>query len=288
MEPDRYTQIDLHCHSTASDGELSPTALVEYARGQGVEVLALTDHDVTDGVAEAAAAAEQHGLAFISGVEISVSWEKQLIHIVGLDFDVDDPTLQQGLAGLRAQRQGRAEEMGRRLDRKLGCEGSLAAAQTYADGQILSRTHFARYLLDSGRVKTLQEAFDRYLGAGKPCYVKTEWTDLAQAVNWITAAGGEAVIAHPSRYKLSATKLRRLIEDFKAAGGRGLEVISGNQDSNTTRNLAEYAQRHGLHASLGSDYHGPSQGWRQMGRLAPLPRGCEPIWRLWQEGGVRP
>lgn len=281
MGTDRYTKYDLHCHSTASDGELSPTALVEYAVQNGVEVLALTDHDVTDGLAEAAGAARAHGLGFVSGVEISVTWDTYLLHIVGLNFDVANVTLQQGLAGLRRQREARATEMARRLD-KLGCDGSLEGARRYANGQILSRTHFARHLHACGRVKTLQEAFDRYLGTGKPAYVKTEWTSLETAVQWITAAGGEAVIAHPGRYKLSATKLRRLIEAFKAVGGRALEVISGSQDINMTRNLADYVRRYELHASLGSDYHGPSQTWRHMGRLPPLPQGCEPVWRLWE------
>lgn len=281
MGTGRYKQYDLHCHSTASDGELSPAALVEYAVKNGVEVLALTDHDVTDGLAEAAAAARRRGLDFVTGVEISVSWDKHLLHIVGLDFDVNDAALQQGLAELRQQRGARATEMAGRLDR-LGFDGSLDGARRYANGRILSRTHFARHLHASGHVKTMQEAFDRYLGAGKPAYVKTEWTSLGKAVEWITAAGGQAVIAHPGRYKLSATKLRRLIEEFKAVGGRALEVISGNQDRNTTRNLADYARRYELYASLGSDYHGPSQAWCHMGRLPPLPEGCEPIWRLWQ------
>jgi predicted metal-dependent phosphoesterase TrpH len=283
MATDKYRQYDLHCHSTASDGELSPTALVEHAVDHGVELLALTDHDVTDGLAEAAAAAQRVGLEFVTGVEISVSWNKYLLHIVGLNFDMDNQALQQGLAGLRSQRDARAEEMARRLE-KLGFDDTLAGARHYAGGQILSRTHFARHLYESGYVKTLQEAFDRYLGTGKPAYVKTEWTSLGEAVGWIRSAGGRAVIAHPGRYKLSATKLRNLIQEFKEAGGEGLEVISGSQDINMTRNLADYARRYELYASIGSDYHGPSQTWRNMGRLPPLPDGCEPIWHLWQGG----
>jgi len=283
MATDKYRQYDLHCHSTASDGELSPTALVEHAVDKGVELLALTDHDVTDGLAEAAATAQRLGLEFVTGVEISVSWNKTLLHIVGLNFDIDNQSLQRGLAGLRSQRDARAKEMARRLE-KLGFDDVLAGAGRYAGGRILSRTHFARHLYESGHVKTLQEAFDRYLGTGKPAYVKTEWIELGEAVEWITSAGGQAVIAHPGRYKLSATKLRRLIEEFKAAGGEGLEVISGSQDINMTRKLADYARRYELYASLGSDYHGPSQTWRNMGRLPPLPDGCKPIWQLWGDG----
>ncbi len=280
MDSNKYKQYDLHCHSTASDGELSPVALVQHAVKCGVDVLALTDHDVTDGLADAAEEAQRHALEFYSGVEISVSWNKHLIHIVGLNFDVENKQLQSGLAGLREQRDGRAEEMARRLD-NIGIEGSLEGAASFANGQILSRTHFARFLLQNGHVKTMQECFDRYLGAGKRAYVEVEWISLAQAVEWITSAGGQAVIAHPGRYKLSATKLRRLIEDFKQAGGLGLEVISGNQDINMTRNMVEYVRRYELFASIGSDYHGPSQVWRKMGRMPVLPESCEPIWSLW-------
>lgn len=280
MEPSKYRQYDLHCHSTASDGELTPVALVRHAVKCGVDMLALTDHDVTDGLSDAAEEAHQHDLEFISGVEISTSWNKHLIHVVGLNFDVENSDLQNGLAGLRVQRTERATGMARRLS-KVGIEGSLDGAKSYSNGQILSRTHFAQFLLQAGHVKTMQEAFNRYLGAGKPAYVATEWTSLDQAVEWITAAGGQAVIAHPGRYKLSATKLRNLIEAFKAAGGRGLEVISGSQDINMTRNLADYVRRYELLASVGSDYHGPSQVWRNMGRMPCLPKGCEPIWSLW-------
>ena len=280
MDSDKYKQYDLHCHSTASDGELSPTALVRHAAECGVDVLALTDHDVTDGLAEAAEEARCHNLEFYSGVEISVNWDKHLIHIVGLNFDVENTQLQNGLAGLREQRGGRAEEIARRLD-KIGIEGSLEGAASFANGQILSRTHFARFLLQNGHVKTMQESFDRYLGAGKRAYVSAEWASLKEAVEWITAAGGQAVIAHPGRYKLSATKLRCLIEDFKDAGGLGLEVISGSQDINMTKNMADYVSRYELYASIGSDYHGPSQVWRKMGRMPVLPKGCEPIWALW-------
>ncbi len=281
MEPsNKYRQYDLHCHSTASDGELTPVELVKHAVECGVDVLALTDHDVTDGLSAAAEEARRHDLEFISGVEISANWNGNLIHIVGLNFDVENSQLQDGLAGLREQRTERAAEMARLLT-KAGMPGSLEGAQSFSSGQILSRTHFAQFLLQAGHIKTMQEAFDRYIGAGKPAYVAAEWTSLKQAVDWITAAGGQAVIAHPGRYKLSATKLRQLIEAFKAAGGKGLEVISGKQDINMTRNLADYIIRYQLFASVGSDYHGPSQVWRNMGKMPTIPKGCQPIWNLW-------
>jgi len=282
MQSNRYKRYDLHCHSIASDGELSPTELVAYAHGCGVEVLALTDHDVTDGYIEAAAEARRLGLEFIAGVEISVTWGKHLLHIVGLNFDVENAPLQAGLAELRQRRSGRAEEMDRRLA-KLGIADALEGAQAYVHGQIVSRTHFARFLLERGHVKTMQAAFDRYLGERKKAYVPTEWTTLEQALAWITGAGGHAVIAHPARYKLSATKLRLLCDEFKQMGGAALEVISGRQDANITKNMVDYAQRYQLRASIGSDYHGPSQSWSNMGQMPPLPEACRPIWGLWQD-----
>jgi len=282
MESNRYKKYDLHCHSIASDGELTPTELVRYAHSCGIEVLALTDHDVTNGCTEAAGEARRLGLEFISGVEISVTWGKHLLHIVGLNFDVENAAMQAGLADLRQQRIGRSEEMANRLA-KLGIEGALEGAKTYVNGQILSRTHFARFLLDNGHVKTMQAAFDRYLGDGKKAYVSSEWTSLAAAVEWITAAGGHAVIAHPARYRLSATKLRLLFDEFKQLGGAGLEVISGRQDINVTKNMTDYARKYELRASIGSDYHGPSQAWSNMGQMPPLPEACQPIWGLWQD-----
>lgn len=271
---------DLHCHSTVSDGELSPTELMNYASKRGVQALALTDHDTTGGLAEAETAAADLGLALINGVEISVTWNKRLIHIVGLDFDRDDSTLLAGLAQLRQQREGRGEAIGCRLA-KLGMPDALSGARGLANGQILSRTHFARFLVGAGYVKSAQEAFNRYLGEGKPAYVASRWVGLEEAVNWIVGAGGYAVIAHPARYKLTATKLRALIDEFKACGGVGIEVVSGSQDKNQIHNMADYAVRYGLLASLGSDYHGPAQPWLAMGRLPPLPKRCTPIWTAW-------
>lgn len=280
MSSETYRKYDLHCHSTASDGELSPAELVQHAARQGVEVMALTDHDVTDGLAEAGAEAARHGIEFITGVEISVTWQKHLIHIVGLNFDPANEALQQGLASLRQTRQARGEEMAQRLA-KAGIEGALEGAQAYSNGQILSRTHFAQFLYNTGHVKSLQGAFDHYLGTGKSAYVASQWCSLEEAVGWIKGAGGVAVIAHPARYKLSATKLRALIEDFKSSGGLGFEVYSGSQALTENHNMADYARRHGLMASIGSDYHGPSQTWLGMGRLGPLPKDLTPIWHSW-------
>ncbi len=271
---------DLHSHSTASDGELTPAELVKHAAEKGVQVLALTDHDVTDGLSEARAAADACGIELINGVEISVTWNKKLVHIVGLKVDPQNAALQAGLVELRHTRDGRSLKIAERLA-KMGVEGALAGAQAYANGKILSRTHFAQFLLAQGYVKTMQGAFDKYIGEGKKGYAAGEWTSLADAVSWINGAGGVAVIAHPARYQLSATKLRELCGEFKELGGVGIEVVSGKSDPLEVRNMGEYAQRFELAASMGSDFHGPSQAWLQMGRLPPLPKACRPVWQCW-------
>ncbi len=280
-------KYDLHSHSTASDGELTPTALVAYAIGCGVDVLALTDHDDTSGFQEACQAAQKGGIELIAGVEISATWKgKHLVHIVGLNIDPLDGALQRGLSGLRLQREERGVRMAERLEKR-GISDALAGARQFSKGNILSRTHFARYLVEAGYVKNINDAFKRHLGDGKPAYVASEWADLETVVGWITAAGGVAVIAHPARYKLSATKLRLLIEEFKSCGGVGIEVVSGSQDKKEVRSMAEYARRYELYASIGSDYHGPSQTWSGMGKQLPLPDGCVPIWHLWEKPSIQ-
>ncbi len=272
---------DLHSHSTSSDGELSPTALIDYAHEKGVDVLALTDHDNTAGIAEARAQADKLGMSLINGVEVSSIWNKRLVHIVGLNFDIDNEPFQIGLANLREQREERGERIGQRLE-KLGISGALAGARAFSNGQILSRTHFARFLVASGAVKNPNEAFKKYLGDGKPACVTSEWASMEQTVEWIKNAGGHAVIAHPARYKLSATRLRLFIEDFIECGGQGFEVVSGSQDAAENRKMADYALRYELYASKGSDYHGPNQPWLSMGKMPDLPAVCTPIWSLWE------
>lgn len=271
---------DLHSHSTASDGTLTPTALIERALRQGVDVLALTDHDVLDGLEEAEAAARASRLRLIPGVEISVNWGSRVIHIVALDIDPSHPLLCRGLEDLRGQRLQRAERIGQRLAR-LGIEGAWAGARELAGGQIVTRSHFAQYLVNAGVVSDFQAAFRRYLRQGRPAYVACEWTSLEQAVQWIVAAGGQAVIAHPARYGLSGLKLRMLLDDFKTAGGAALEVVSSSHNPAETRKMAELARRHGLLASVGSDFHSPEQGWAELGRVAALPPICIPIWHDW-------
>ncbi len=273
---------DLHSHTTASDGSLSPDELVRRASEHGVDVLAITDHDVTDGLAEAAVTANEIGLKLIAGVEISVTWSGATIHIVGLNIDPAHVGLQAGLAQLRAFRIKRGEEIARRLA-KHGIEGALEGAKVFAKGQILSRTHFAHFLVEQGYAKNTRKVFKKFLVRNRPGYVPGDWAELEDAVGWIRGAGGQAVIAHPARYNISATRLRQLIEAFKACGGEALEVISGSHSAGDVQGMAQYAKRYELLASCGSDYHGPEHSWIELGQLTPLPEACVPVWNSWPE-----
>lgn len=276
---------DLHSHSWVSDGTLSPAELVVRAAAAGVGVLALTDHDDTAGIAEARATADEAGVGLVAGVEVSVSWNKQTVHIVGLGIDADHAPLQQGLERLRQFRDWRAEEIGRRLARH-NLHGTYEAARALARGRIVSRTHFAHHLAAIGCGANVREVFKHYLRCNKPGHVPGQWAALEEAVDWITGAGGVAVIAHPARYGLSATKLRRLLGEFVDCGGRALEVVSGSHSPEETANMARLARQFELLASCGSDYHGPENPWVELGRLAPLPEGLTPVWAAWAPVGV--
>lgn len=268
---------DLHTHTTASDGSLPPEELVARAAAAGVDVLAVTDHDTTDGLTAAATAAAEQGIQLIPGVEISVTWERMTIHILGLLVNAQRDALQTGLRALRVQRDQRAEEIDRRLA-KAGIANALAGAQSYAHGPIVSRTHFAHFLVAAGHAKDLADVFRRYLVHNKPGYVPGQWAQLEHAVAWIRDAGGVAVVAHPARYRLTAGKLRRLLGEFIECGGAGLEVVSGSHSNDDCLAMGQMARRCTLLASCGSDYHGPENPWRRLGRLPALPQGCAPIW----------
>ncbi|MEI7679728.1 MAG: PHP domain-containing protein [Betaproteobacteria bacterium] len=269
---------DLHCHSTVSDGTVSPAALVARAARRGVGTLALTDHDDTGGLAEAAAAALEHGIRFINGVEISVTWQAQTIHVVGLGIDPDHPVLQNGLAATRSGRIDRAQRMAAAFD-GLGIHGTFEGAAALAGNpRMISRTHFARYLCDTGKVKNVKDAFRHWLGEGRPCNVDQEWAGLGDAVSWINASGGVAVIAHPARYRLERPQLRVLLSAFVDAGGAALEVVAGSQQQGQYAMFARYANEFGLAASCGSDFHSPLES-RDLGGLPPLPAACEPVWQ---------
>jgi predicted metal-dependent phosphoesterase TrpH len=271
---------DLHSHTYFSDGTLSPADLVLRAKANGVEVLALTDHDVTDGIAEAELAAAEVGLTLVPGVEVSVTWGSQTIHVVGLGVDRHATLLQDGLKGLREFRAWRAEEIGRRLAKK-GVAGAFEGASALARCDLVSRTHFAHFLVAEGYAKDVRAVFKKYLVSGKPGYVPGEWASLEQAVNWIRAAGGQAVIAHPARYKLNTTHLHRLLTHFKEVGGEAIEVASGSHSRDDCFRFAAIAAKYQLLSSCGSDYHGPESNWTDLGRLAPLPEQCIPVWRDW-------
>lgn len=271
---------DLHSHSTASDGTLSPTALVERAAAQGVDALALTDHDSTQGLSEARETAARCGIRLINGVEVSVTWAKRTIHVCGLNVDPDNAALQAGLASIRAERDRRATRMGEKLE-KLGLENAEQRARALATGGLVARTHYGRLLVEAGWSDDLGKAIRKYLINGKAAFVAGSWASLEDVVGWIRGAGGNAVIAHPARYGLTNTKLHALVNQFIAAGGEGIEVISGSHSSEDAANMAEVARRHGLLASRGSDYHGPENPWVELGRLPPLPDDLTPVWSRW-------
>jgi predicted metal-dependent phosphoesterase TrpH len=274
------TNIDLHSHSTISDGTLSPTAVVERAHAQGVTLYALTDHDEVRGLAAAAERAQALGMGFVPGVEISVTWADETIHIVGLQIDASHPQLLAGLAQTRNGRQARAEEMALDLAR-VGIPNTYEGALKYVGNpDLISRSHFGRYLVEAGFATSTQDAFSKYLTPGHPGYIPHRWAKLADAVQWIQQAGGVAVIAHPARYKLSDTVRYALYDEFKALGGVGIEVVTGSHAPEEYGTYAQHAREWGFLASRGSDFHGPTEGCAELGSLPPLPSDLTPIWSV--------
>ena len=270
---------DLHCHSTVSDGTLEPEALAARARAGGVELWALTDHDEVGGQRRARDAALREGLAYLTGCEISVSFAGVTVHIVGLGFDADDQALRAGLARTRGGREARAREMAAGLAR-VGIEGAFEGALPYVGNpELISRTHFARFLVERGICADMSEVFRRYLTEGKPGYVPHRWAALGDAVRWITAAGGAAVIAHPARYKLTPTEEYALFSEFKAHGGLGVEVLTGSHSAAEALRYAEMALEFDLLASRGSDFHSPGESRIDLGSLPDLPGTLTPIWQ---------
>ena len=275
------TVFDLHSHSTASDGVLSPGKLVARAAEMGVHVLALTDHDELSGLAEARATAERVGIRLVHGVEVSITWSGHTIHVVGLNVDPEDPILTRGLADNRGGRALRAELMAAELAR-LGIEGALEGAYEYAGNKaLIGRTHFARFLVERGVVKDVKTVFKKYLVKGKPGFVPHEWAGLEEALTWIRAAGGQAVLAHPGRYQIGREKMRVLLSEFKHLGGDAIEVVTGSHTPDQVPVYADLSVEFGLMASSGSDFHAPGEGGRELGRLAALPPQCKPLWSDW-------
>jgi predicted metal-dependent phosphoesterase TrpH len=260
---------------------LSPGDLVARAAQRGVDVLALTDHDDTGGLAEARERASGTGITLVNGVEISVTWGGHTVHIVGLHIDPAHPALAGGLAQLREGRRSRAEIIALELD-QAGIEGSLAGARSYVTNpELVGRTHFARFLAERGHARDVSSVFRKYLAPGKPGYVPHRWASLGDAIDWIRASGGQAVLAHPGRYPFSGVQRDELFAGFKDAGGAGVEVVTGSHTADQFEVYARYAQRYGLLASAGSDFHGPTESRRDLGDLPALPRGCIPIWQPW-------
>jgi len=271
---------DLHCHSVVSDGTLTPEALAARAKANGVELWALTDHDEIGGQHRAAAAARENGLQYLTGTEISVTFAGETVHIVGLGFDADDPRMHEGLVATRGGRGARALEMADQLA-QVGIHGAYEGALKHVGNpELISRTHFARFLVEAGACRDTSEVFRRYLTEGKPGFVPHRWASLRDAVRWITQSGGVAVIAHPARYRFNATEEYALFTEFKAHGGGGVEVVTGSHTAAEALRYADTAREFGLAASRGSDFHSPDESHTDLGRLPPLPDDLTPVWHL--------
>ena len=273
--------FDLHNHSTCSDGLLTPTQLIELAARTGTDAIALTDHDNIDGLAEADAAARRLGLGFVPGVEISVSWGDTTLHVVGLQVDPSAVALRSGLASIREGRMGRARRIAEALE-KLGFADTFEAAYALAANEtLLSRTHFARHLVQRGAVRDMQQAFDKYLAKGKPAYVSHRWASLEDALEWIRASGGTAVLAHPGRYDLKPMMRDEMLAQFKSLGGTAIEVVTGSHRPEQYAAWQRLATQFGFLASRGADYHGPGESPCEPGRLPPLHGSLRPVWSGW-------
>lgn len=275
-----YSNPDLHCHSTVSDGTLEPEVVAARARANGVDLWALTDHDEVGGLQRAAAAARAQGLAFLTGAEISVTFANTTVHIVGLGFDASDERLVQGLRQTRGGRGERAQEMAAQLA-QVGIPGAYEGALRYVGNpELISRTHFARFLVEQRVCRDTGEVFRRFLTEGKPGFVPHRWARLGDAVRWICDAGGVAIIAHPARYSLSANEEFALFSEFRQHGGQGVEVVTGSHTTAECATYAGMAREFGLAASRGSDFHSPDESHTDLGTLPPLPGDLTPVWEL--------
>lgn len=274
--------VDLHCHSNVSDGALTPAALAARAKEGGVDVWALTDHDEIDGIPEAREAAHSLGLHYVTGVEVSVTWAARTIHIVGLRFDETNPDLVRGLAKTRSGREQRAREMAAQLA-AVGIPNAFEGALKYVGNpDLISRTHFARYLIELGICSDVSEVFSKYLIEGKPGYIPHRWATLKDAVGWIRDAGGIAIVAHPGRYDLSDMELGLFLDEFKKLGGVGMEVVTGSHTAEEYGRFALLTKKYGFLASRGSDFHAPGESQTDLGALPPLPPNVVPVWHDWK------
>ncbi len=270
--------IDLHAHSRVSDGVLTPAELVQRAHANGVRMMALTDHDEVSGVVEARSEAERLGIQLVSGVEISITWAGKTIHIVGLHVDANDPALVERLWHNRGGREARAQRMGQRFA-SLGIDGAYQGALRYVTNpSLISRKHFARFLVDEGICPSVPKAFEKYLKEGATAYVEHRWATLAEAVSWIRDAGGIAVVAHPGRYDLSSLAMSAFLDEFKQLGGVGIEVVTGSHTPDQYLEFARIANQYGFLASIGSDFHAVGESSVDVGCLPDFPCKVSPIW----------
>ena len=274
--------VDLHCHSNVSDGMLPPAAVAARAKANGVDVWALTDHDEVGGIEEAREAAAAFDLKYVPGVEISITWGGETVHIVGLRINEKDETLVKGLAATRSGRERRAREIAEQLAAVSIPDAFEGALKFVGNPDLISRTHFARYILELGMCRTLSEVFDRYLSEGKPGYVPHRWATLKEAVGWIRGADGIAVVAHPGRYDFSELQLDALLREFKQLGGAAVEVVTGSHTVEEYARFAKVATNYGLLASRGSDFHAPGESHTDLGTLPPLPPTLTPVWHDWR------
>lgn len=275
------SEIDLHCHTTCSDGHFAPEELIERAAERGVKTLAITDHDTLEGYRQGQAAAEKHDIQLISGIEVSCVWRGITLHVVGLNVDADNPQMQQAEAEQSQVRFKRAETIARKVGKVMQRDIDLSAIEEIAGGEI-GRPHFAEYLLQQGWVKTRQEAFKKYLGAGKPGDVKSCWPELETVVKWIVEAGGVAILAHPHHYKMTRTKLIDCLSEFKHHGGQAMEVCCGMMDKSDQNRLAGIAKELALYGSRGSDYHGPNRFGLDLGVMPSFPKDIDNVLDLIQ------
>lgn len=272
--------IDLHTHSTASDGALSPSELVEKAARTGIETLALTDHDTVSGLSNAQTAAIKYNITLINGIELSAQWDNKTIHVVGLNINPDSNAIIDASHHLKQLREERAIKIGEKLS-KAGIDGAYESTKQISGNGTITRQHFAQFLIENGHAKNQTEVFKRFLVRNKPGYVSVKWPDLDETIYRIDAAGGVAVIAHPLRYKMTATKLRKLIAEFKECGGKAIEVVTGHYLPTEIELASSYAKRYGVAASIGSDFHNEKTPWAQLGKLSSLPNDLTPVWELW-------
>ncbi|MCG8379753.1 MAG: PHP domain-containing protein [Proteobacteria bacterium] len=274
------SSFDLHTHSNASDGYFSAAELVKKAKEAGIKTLALTDHDTVAGLKQAKQSADKFGVNFINGIELSCQWNNKPIHIVGLNINPTSRIILDSIKLLEEIREERAIRIGEKLA-KAGIVDAYKNAKRFAGNGTVTRSHFAQYIIESGHAKDQTDVFKRFLVRNKPGYAKVDWPSLEETINTINGAGGVAIIAHPMRYKVTATKLRKMIADFKLMGGKAIEVVTGNNNPEEIRTTASYAKKYDIAASVGSDFHNEQTPWNQLGKLKPLPKDLRPVWELW-------